>query len=214
MKLATLLSVVAISLSVITTTAPAVTSAATDKSSTTSKSTNQNAQKPKQIIATVQPGDYLSKIATEQKSTPERLFYANTAIADPDLIFPNQQLRVPTADEALAQRPIPANQQISAPVAVAPAQTTAPASAANYAPSDGSVWDRLAACEAGGNWAANTGNGYYGGLQFTLSTWRSLGGSGLPSQASREEQISRAQALQARSGWGQWPACTAKLGLR
>jgi hypothetical protein len=75
------------------------------------------------------------------------------------------------------------------------------------------VWDRLAQCESGGNWSINTGNGYYGGLQFTLSTWRSLGGSGYPNQASRSEQIARAQALQARSGWGQWPACAAKLGL-
>mgnify|MGYP006373783203 FL=1 len=86
--------------------------------------------------------------------------------------------------------------------------------AANYAPSDGSVWDQLAACEAGGNWAINTGNGYYGGLQFSLSSWRGVGGSGLPSEASREEQISRGQMLQARSGWGAWPACSARLGLR
>ena len=212
MKVATLFSVVAISLSVITTAAPAITSAATDKSSDDSKSTTQKAtEKPKSsVVVQVQPGDYLSKIATANQSTPERLFYANTAIADPDLIFPNQELRIPAADEALTPRPIPANEQIPAPAAAA---APAPTAAANYAPSDGSVWDRLAACESGGNWAINTGNGFYGGLQFTLSTWRSLGGSGLPSDASRAEQISRAQALQARSGWGQWPACSAKLGL-
>ena len=83
----------------------------------------------------------------------------------------------------------------------------------NFAPGD-TVWDRLAQCESGGNWAANTGNGYYGGVQFSLPTWRAMGGSGLPSEASREEQIQRASALQAQSGWGQWPACSSKLGLR
>jgi len=75
------------------------------------------------------------------------------------------------------------------------------------------VWDRLAECESGGNWAANTGNGYYGGLQFSASTWHAVGGSGLPHENSREEQIKRGQILQSQSGWGQWPACAAELGL-
>ena len=78
----------------------------------------------------------------------------------------------------------------------------------------GSVWDKLAQCESGGNWSINTGNGYYGGLQFSLSTWRAYGGSGLPSSASREEQIAIAKKLQADAGWGAWPACSSKLGLR
>jgi resuscitation-promoting factor RpfB len=78
----------------------------------------------------------------------------------------------------------------------------------------GGVWDQIAQCEAGGNWAINTGNGYYGGLQFSLGTWRANGGSGLPSDASREEQIAVGQRVQASQGWGAWPACTRKLGLR
>ena len=78
----------------------------------------------------------------------------------------------------------------------------------------GSVWDKLAKCESGGNWSINTGNGYYGGLQFSLSTWRAYGGSGMPHKASREEQIRIAKKVQASDGWGAWPACTAKLGLR
>ncbi len=78
----------------------------------------------------------------------------------------------------------------------------------------GSVWDKLAECESGGNWSINTGNGYYGGLQFSLSTWRAYGGSGYPHQASREEQIRIAKKLQAAAGWGSWPACSSKLGLR
>nr|WP_284692518.1 transglycosylase family protein [Actinomyces sp. 217892] len=78
---------------------------------------------------------------------------------------------------------------------------------------DGSVWWSLALCESGGNAAINTGNGYYGAFQFTLSTWQSLGGTGYPHENSYETQLALAQALQARSGWGQWPACAASLGL-
>jgi hypothetical protein len=76
------------------------------------------------------------------------------------------------------------------------------------------VWDHLAQCESGGNWHINTGNGYYGGLQFSLGTWHAYGGSGLPSQHSREEQIAIATKLRnASGGYGAWPACAAKLGL-
>ena len=78
----------------------------------------------------------------------------------------------------------------------------------------GGVWDQLAQCEAGGNWAINTGNGYYGGLQFNKGTWQAYGGVGLPHQASREEQIAVAERVQAAQGWGAWPSCTRKLGLR
>jgi resuscitation-promoting factor RpfB len=78
---------------------------------------------------------------------------------------------------------------------------------ANYA-SGSSVWDRIAQCESGGNWAANTGNGYYGGLQFSLGTWRAYGGTGLPSQASRATQIAIATKVRdASGGYGAWPVC-------
>jgi len=86
-------------------------------------------------------------------------------------------------------------------------------SSTSSTPSD-SVWDKLAECESGGNWSINTGNGYYGGLQFSLSTWRAYGGSGMPHEASREEQIAIAKKVQAAQGWGAWPACSAELGLR
>ncbi|MDY6049251.1 MAG: transglycosylase family protein [Corynebacterium sp.] len=88
---------------------------------------------------------------------------------------------------------------------------TAPAVAA------GSVWDSIAACESGGNWAINTGNGYYGGLQFAAGTWLAYGGgqyAPTASGATREQQIEVATKVQAAQGWGAWPACTAKLGLR
>ncbi|WP_307827876.1 ubiquitin-like domain-containing protein [Nocardioides sp. SYSU D00038] len=76
------------------------------------------------------------------------------------------------------------------------------------------VWDRLAGCESGGNWSINTGNGYYGGLQFSLGTWQAYGGTGLPSDHSRETQIAIATKLRdASGGYGAWPGCAAKLGL-
>jgi uncharacterized protein YabE (DUF348 family) len=78
----------------------------------------------------------------------------------------------------------------------------------------GDVWSALARCESGGNPAAVSSSGkYYGLFQFSLGTWAAMGGSGLPSDASPEEQLQRAQALQAQSGWGQWPACARSLGL-
>ena len=92
--------------------------------------------------------------------------------------------------------------------------TKDPAPAVNYA-SGGTVWDQLAQCESGGNWAINTGNGYYGGLQFSLGTWQSYGGSGLPSENSRETQIMIAERVRAADGGGysSWPACSQSLGL-
>lgn len=68
-------------------------------------------------------------------------------------------------------------------------------------------WDAVAACESGGNWSINTGNGYYGGLQFSLSTWRANGGTGMPHQASREEQIRVANNVLRSQGIGAWPTC-------
>lgn len=83
--------------------------------------------------------------------------------------------------------------------------------------SSNSVWDNLAWCESRGNWNMNSGNGFYGGLQFMLSTWLNMGGgqySYYPHEATREQQIEVASRLQAQYGWGQWPACSSALGLR
>ena len=83
----------------------------------------------------------------------------------------------------------------------------------NYA-GGSTVWDQLAQCESGGNWAINTGNGYYGGLQFSLSTWQAYGGPGMPHQQSRETQIAIAEKVRAATGgYGSWPHCSAQLGL-
>jgi hypothetical protein len=100
-------------------------------------------------------------------------------------------------------------------VAAAIGVGTVPAFAgvAQAAPSQG-TWERLAKCESSGNWRINSGNGFYGGLQFTRSTWKAFGGSGMPHHASRAEQIRVARKVLAKQGWGAWPACSKKLGLR
>ncbi len=98
------------------------------------------------------------------------------------------------------------------PASPAPPTPTPTVPAATGA-ADGGVWAELRQCESGGNYAEDDGNGYYGAYQFALGTWAALGYGGLPSQAPPAVQDAAAQALQARSGWGQWPACAARLGL-
>jgi hypothetical protein len=98
------------------------------------------------------------------------------------------------------------------PAVVETPDEAAPASEPAYG-----VWDRLAACESTGRWGANTGNGYYGGLQQDLSFWRRHGGlqyASRPDLASRAAQIAVAQAGQSVQGWAAWPACSRRLGLR
>jgi len=99
--------------------------------------------------------------------------------------------------------PTPATVPVPPPATVPPTATT-PA---------GGVWAELRQCESGGNYQDDTGNGYYGAYQFSLQTWVGIGYTGLPSDAAPAVQDQAAQRLQARSGWGQWPACAAKLGL-
>ncbi|MDN5749296.1 MAG: LysM peptidoglycan-binding domain-containing protein [Pseudonocardia sp.] len=80
-----------------------------------------------------------------------------------------------------------------------------------------SAWDRLAECESGGQWDINTGNGYYGGVQFSPSTWRAFGGGEFAAnahQASREQQIVVAERTLAGQGWNAWPSCSHQAGVR
>lgn len=79
--------------------------------------------------------------------------------------------------------------------------------AAQSASADDVNWDAIANCESGGNWGTNTGNGYYGGLQFSQSTWNAYGGSGSASSASRDEQIAVAERVLDSQGIGAWPVC-------
>ena len=93
-------------------------------------------------------------------------------------------------------------------VALAGAAVAAPiALGAGTANADSVNWDAIAQCESGGNWAINTGNGYFGGLQFSPATWRSNGGAGMPHTASREEQIRIAENVLRSQGIGAWPSC-------
>jgi uncharacterized protein YabE (DUF348 family) len=82
---------------------------------------------------------------------------------------------------------------------------------------DGGQWDALSHCEAGGNWATNTGNGFYGGVQFDQNTWERQGGLRYAPRAdlaTREEQIAIAEVTRARQGWGAWPVCSGRIGAR
>ena len=99
---------------------------------------------------------------------------------------------------------------IAGAVAGVPLVAVAPSASA----ASDSAWDKLAQCESSGNWAINTGNGFGGGLQFTPSTWHAFGGEGRAEDASRVEQIVVAERVLAKQGWGAWPACSRKLGLR
>ncbi|WP_328981633.1 transglycosylase family protein [Streptomyces mirabilis] len=89
------------------------------------------------------------------------------------------------------------------------------AATGNAAAADSGVWDRIATCESGGNWHINTGNGYYGGLQFSAGTWRAYGGTAYAStadKASKAAQIAVATKVQNAQGWGAWPTCSARAG--
>jgi hypothetical protein len=89
------------------------------------------------------------------------------------------------------------------------------AATGNAAAADSGVWDRIAQCESGGNWHINTGNGYYGGLQFSAGTWRAYGGTAYAptaDQAGKDQQIAVATKVQRAQGWGAWPTCSARAG--
>ena len=111
--------------------------------------------------------------------------------------------RKPSATRRHVTRAAVAGIALGAPLAL----TAAPAQAASAA-----QWDAVAQCESGGNWAINTGNGYYGGLQFALSTWQGFGGQGNPAAASKAEQIRIAEKVLAVQGKGAWPVCGVGLG--
>jgi len=118
-------------------------------------------------------------------------------------VTPTQTVRIETSVEpSITETPTPTAILANTPTPTPIAPQT-----------DDSVWDELAQCESSGHWDDNTGNGYFGGLQFSQGTWESVGGTGSPAQASKEEQITRAKILQARSGWNAWGGCAHKLGL-
>jgi LysM repeat protein len=173
---------------------------------------NQNDQKKNNQSTTVvvNPGDTLDGIATAHQTTYVRVFDANTSIQDPDLIYPGDSLRIPAPDEQLADRQIPADYVAANPLPVStPSYTYSAPKAAPVSYSSGTSWDAIAACESGGNWAINTGNGYYGGLQFTQATWAGAGGL---AYAPRADLATPAQqiAIASKLSIGNWPVCGAR----
>ncbi len=192
--------------------AGAVATVAHRPTSTTSKpkSTSTSTTAPQATTTTTTPAQAAAAAATAQQAAQQAAFYQRWA-ADPTF-----RLSMTLAGATPAQRaamiayltphpaPVPA---AAAPKAVAATNTGA---AAPAVPSD-SVWDRIAACESGGNWADNTGNGYSGGLQFSPSTWRAYGGGAYAPyawMASREQQIAVATNIyNAQHSYGAWPVC-------
>ena len=156
--------------------------------------------------------------------TPEHLLAAprvqRTDIARGGLLTARGASVVSAGSRPEAVRPRGIDAPATIPMEATLVFVTPPVAAAPVLPAvrynGDTVWDALAKCESGGNWAINTGNGYYGGLQFSLATWNGYGGDEFaeyPHQATREEQIIVAERLRDARGYQPWPACRAKLGL-
>jgi uncharacterized protein YabE (DUF348 family) len=141
---------------------------------------------------------------TEVKDDPEALAGETEVLTPGKNGKSREQVMLVYADGKLRDRVVVASDPVSKPVTEVVSRGT------SRTPPD-SVWDKIAQCESGGNWQINSGNGYYGGLQFSAATWKSVGGPGLPHENSREVQIKYAKILQARSGWGQWGCAGARF---
>ena len=176
---------------------------------------------------TVRQGDTLSAIAAHAYHNAAdwpAVWWANRRrVHNPNMIAAGLRLQLPasghvTAAVARAARAaIPASDPAPAAAAASVRQAAAPAaasvSAAVPASSGGVNWSAIASCESGGNWSANTGNGFYGGLQFTEQTWLAYGGGQYASSANLAtpaEQIAVAQRVLAGQGIGAWPVCGAR----
>jgi hypothetical protein len=172
----------------------------------------------------VRPGDTLSNIARHEfgnASDWPALWWANRhQVPNPSLITAGQRLRLPSrhqvkpwlAKAAQDATPAPAPVQAQAAPAVASTSTSAAVSPSSLPSAGGVNWNAIAQCESGGNWSTNTGNGFYGGLQFSQGTWDAYGGgqyAASASQASASQQIAVAQRVLAGQGIGAWPVCGA-----
>ncbi|MGV9824200.1 transglycosylase family protein [Gordonia sp. NPDC003429] len=169
----------------------------------------------------------VTRIRTEQDTVVENIAPPEIKQDDPTLVRDrkvvlkpgtpgkaNVTYEVTIVNGKVVKRDKVSSQQLTAPVAATVRVGTKPG--APFVPA-GSVWDSLAQCESTGNWAINTGNGFYGGIQFDQNTWDRWGGqeyAARPDLATREEQIDIASKTLAAQGWGAWPACSSRLGLR
>lgn len=172
---------------------------------------------------TVRAGDTLSDIARHEygraAAWPALWWVNRHQVPNPSAITVGQRLRLSDwhrvrpwlARAALASVPAPPPAPVAAPAAGSPAGApAAPAAAPAPAASGGVNWSAIAACESGGNWSASTGNGFYGGLQFTQQTWLANGGgqyAASADQATAAQQIAVAQRVLASQGIGAWPVC-------
>jgi len=182
----------------------------------------------------------VTRVTTELVSETTELPYASETRQDPDEYEDYEvvvaagspgarvrDLRIIKRDGVEAYRVVTADRVTSQPVtrvvvvgtkerpAAPPPPPPPPSGGGGGSPGSG-VWDLLAQCESGGNWSINTGNGYYGGLQFSYGTWQAYGGSAYgetANLASKSQQIEIAERLRADSGFYPWPACARKLGL-
>jgi LysM repeat protein len=176
-----------------------------------------------QASYTVKQGDTLSAIAAHAYGNAANwpaVWWPNRhQMPNPNVIAAGQRLRMPVSGHVpawlarAAQAAIPAAAPAAASVSQAGAPAAAPASTATPASSGGANWSAIAACESSGNWSANTGNGFYGGLQFTQQTWLAYGGGRYASSANlatSAQQIAVAQRVLAGQGIGAWPVCGAR----
>lgn len=153
--------------------------------------------------------------ADEDEPEPEPTTTTNPPLARALTTGADDEPEAPTT--TAAPRPAPATTvapSTTTTTTASPEETSSSEGDAYDDPRSTQVWYDLAQCESGGDWSIDTGNGYYGGLQFSLGTWESVGGSGYPHEHPASTQIEFGRQLQARQGWGAWPHCSDELGLR
>jgi LysM repeat protein len=203
---------------------PVVSSAPVEKLADATPVVQTQPAQQRYIVAS---GDTLWSISARSYGAGDaftRIVQANPTITDPNQIFVGESLIIPDASvpapaPAADLKPVTTAMQVPAK-APAPAPVVHKTVALAAAPvvvsggGAGGVWACIRQHESGGNYATNTGNGYYGAYQFSLSTWRAMGGSGLPSNAPPAVQDAMAQKLQAQSGFGQWPVTSRMCGVR
>ncbi|MEK9195738.1 MAG: transglycosylase family protein [Patescibacteria group bacterium] len=168
-------------------------------------------------------GDSLSQVATKHSLANWKLIWdANPGLSNPDQLNVGQVLVIPNK-VAVAPRELPGGYGVvaSAPVSYQSTYTKKTSSArrttANVAtqqPAGDDAWAKLRACESGGNYNINTGNGYYGAYQYNNGTWNNYGGYARADLAPAAVQDAKAKETQAARGWSPWPGCSSKLGLR
>ncbi len=173
-----------------------------------------------EISRTIEPAPAIEGLTFDPSSISNIEFQSGTLVPTPTpTVLPTPSpTHEPTATptpviEEPTATPIPLVESTPSPTPSPEIQEPTPTPLPPIDVNNDAIWDSLAQCESGGNWGINTGNGYFGGLQFSQGAWNSVGGSGEPHNSSREEQISRGKLLQQKRGWGAWGACAKKLGL-